>query len=48
MVSFGFTWDDPISETNINRDTYFLITTKTLEELNDGTHNFDKKIYSEA
>ena len=42
------TWDDPISETNINRDTYFLITTKTLEELNDGTHNFDKKIYSEA
>ena len=42
------TWDDPISETNINRDTYFLITTKTLEELNDCTHNFDKKIYSEA
>ncbi len=34
------TWDDPISETNINRDTYFLITTKTLEELNDGTHTF--------
>ena len=42
------TWDDPISETNVNRDTYFLITTKTLEEINDGTHNFDKKIYSEA
>ena len=42
------TWDDPISDININRDTYFLITTKTLEELNDGTHNFDKKIYSEA
>ena len=42
------TWDDPISDTNINRDTYFLITTETLEKLNDGTHNFDKKIYKEA
>ena len=42
------TWDDPISDTNINRDTYFLITTTELEELNDGTHEFNKKIYSEA
>jgi len=42
------TWDDPISNTNINRDTYFLITTETLEKINDGTHNFDKKIYSET
>lgn len=42
------TWDDPISDTNINRDTYFLITTETLEKLNDGTHNFNKAIYKEA
>ena len=42
------TWDDPISDTNINRDTYFLITTSELEGLNDGTHKFNKKIYSEA
>lgn len=42
------TWDDPISDTNINRDTYFLITTETLEKLNDGTHNFNKEIYKEA
>ena len=42
------TWDDPISETNVNRDTYFLITTETLEKINDGTHNFDKNINSEA
>lgn len=42
------TWDDPISDTNINRDTYFLITTDTLEKLNDGTHNFNKEIYKEA
>lgn len=42
------TWDDPISDTNINRDTYFLIDTATLEEINDGTHTYDKNIYIEA
>ncbi len=42
------TWDDPISDININRDTYFLIDTETLEKINDGTHSFDKSIYSEA
>ena len=42
------TWDDPISENNVNRDTYFLITTSELENLNDDTHNFNKDIYSEA
>ena len=42
------TWDDPNSDVNINRDTYFLITTSELEELNDGTHKFDKSIYTEA
>ena len=42
------TWDDAISDININRDTYFLISTKTLEKINDGTHTFDKNIYSEA
>ena len=42
------TWDDPISDTNVNRDTYFLITTDKLEKINDGTHSFDKNVYSEA
>lgn len=42
------TWDDPISTTNINRDTYFLIDTNTLKKINDDTHNYDKNIYSEA
>lgn len=42
------TWDDPISDTNINRDTYFLISTDELEKINDNTHKFDKRIYSEA
>ena len=47
-VHLDATWDDPVSEFNENRDTYFLISTKTLEKINDGTHTFDKNIYSEA
>lgn len=47
-LHLDLTWDDPMSDTNINRDTYFLIDTKTLEMINDGTHYFDKSIYSEA
>lgn len=42
------TWDDPISDRNLNRDTYFLITYDELVNLNDDTHNFDKKVYTEA
>ncbi|MBQ2873276.1 MAG: hypothetical protein IJE89_04695 [Bacilli bacterium] len=42
------TWDDPISDRNLNRDTYFLISYDELLELNDDTHNFDKNIYTEA
>lgn len=42
------TWDDPISDENINRDNYFLIDSKTLTSLADGTHNYDKKLYIEA
>ena len=42
------TWDDPISDRNLNRDTYFLISYDELEKLNDDTHSFDKNIYIEA
>ena len=42
------TWDDPVSEFNENRDTYFLITNDELTKLNDGTHSYDKNIYKEA
>lgn len=42
------TWDDPISEFNANRDTYFLVSYEELESLNDDTHSFDKNIYKEA
>ncbi len=42
------TWDDPISDINVGRDTYFLITNATLKKINDGTHNFDTNVYSDA
>lgn len=42
------TWDDPISDENLNRDTYFLIDYDELTKLNDDTHNFNKNIYKEA
>ncbi len=42
------TWDDPISEFNENRDTYFLISYDELSKLDDGTHSFDKNVYTEA
>lgn len=42
------TWDDPISEFNENRDTYFLINYDELVKLNDNTHFFDKSIFTEA
>ena len=42
------TWDDPISEFNENRDTYFLISYDELTKLDDGTHSFNKDIFKEA
>ena len=42
------TWDDPVSNNNYNRDTYFLITTEELNKLKDENHDFDKNIYIEA
>ena len=47
-VHLDATWDDPISEFNENRDTYFLISYDELVKLNDDTHSFDKTIYKEA
>ncbi len=44
------TWDDPITDngSNVKLDTFLLITTKQLENLKTGNHNYDKNIYSEA
>ena len=47
-VHLDSTWDDPISDRNLNRDTYFLITYEELTKLEDDTHSFDKNIYTEA
>lgn len=47
-VHLDTTWDDPISDKNLNRDTYFLINSKELEDLKDDTHSFNKNIFSEA
>ena len=47
-VHLDSTWDDPISDKNINRDTYFLINSEELIKLNDDTHSFNNRIYIEA
>ena len=47
-LHIDLTWDDPVSETNINRDNYFLITTNQLKALNDDSHDFNKHIFQEA
>ncbi|MCI6265544.1 MAG: hypothetical protein MR598_01695 [Erysipelotrichaceae bacterium] len=47
-LHLDLTWDDPVSDKNITRDNYFLITTKTLELLDDDVHYFDLSVFSEA
>ena len=47
-LHLDLTWDDPVSEQNITRDNYFLITTKNLESLKDDNHSFNKNIFKEA
>ena len=42
------TWDDPVSDKNITRDSYFLITTKTLKLLDDDVHYFNSMLFKEA
>ena len=47
-VHLDLTWDDPVSDKNITRDNYFLITTKTLRLLDDDVHYYDTDIFKEA
>ena len=47
-LHIDLTWDDPVSERNVNRDNYFLITTKQLNALADDSHDFNKHIFQEA
>lgn len=47
-LHLDLTWDDPVSDKNITRDNYFLISTKTLELLDDDVHYYDSTVFSEA
>lgn len=47
-LHLDLTWDDPVSDKNVTRDNYFLISTKNLEMLDDGVHYFNSTIFSEA
>lgn len=46
-LHLDLTWDDPISDKNITRDNYFLISNKTMKLLDDGVHYFDSNIFSD-
>lgn len=47
-LHIDLTWDDPVTDKNVNRDNYFLITTDELNKLEDKSHNFDSNIFKEA
>jgi hypothetical protein len=47
-LHLDLTWDDPVSDKNITRDNYFLISTKNMVMLNDGVHYYNDQIFSEA
>ena len=44
------TWDDPVTDngSNIRLDTFLLITTEQLQNLNTYYHDYDKSVYLEA
>ena len=49
-LHLDLTWDDPLVSTgeDIISDTYFLITTEKLKEINDIQHNYSAEIYQEV
>ena len=47
-LHLDLTWDDPISDKNITRDNYFLISTETLKKLDDNVHYFNNDIFTET
>ena len=46
-VHIDLTWDDPVTENDVNRTDYFMINTKTLQSL-DEEHDFNTYIFEEA
>lgn len=47
-LHLDLTWDDPVSDKNITRDNYFLISTENLELLDDDVHYFNSTVFEEA
>lgn len=49
-LHLDLTWDDPVTSDgqNILHDHFLLITTKELEELKTGFHDYDKQVFIEA
>lgn len=47
-LHLDLTWDDPVSDKNITRDNYFLISYQKLNLLDDDVHYFDTSIFTEA
>lgn len=47
-LHLDLTWDDPVSNENITRDNYFLITTDILKKLGDDVHYYDVNDFLEA
>ena len=49
-LHLDLTWDDPIISTGeeVLSNTYFLITTQQLKEINDIQHNYNSEIYKEV
>ena len=47
-LHLDLTWDDPVSDKNITRDNYFLITTNTLKKLDDNVHYYTSSFFPEA
>lgn len=47
-LHLDLTWDDPVSDKNVTRDNYFLITTKTLKLLDDNVHYYNSNTFVET
>ena len=47
-LHLDLTWDDPVSDKNITRDNYFLITTNNLKKLDDNVHYYTSNFFPEA
>lgn len=47
-LHLDLTWDDPVSDKNITRDNYFLISTTNLKKLDDNVHYYTTSFFPET